>query len=77
MINTDQHGMGWLSARNHAQHVNTENANLEGSTGSRVELSSVKSTRVFLLYVRVKTVLTVLIRFVRRLVGVAIGVDPC
>jgi len=77
MINTDQHGMGSLSARNRAQHVNTENANLKGYTGSRVEISSGKSTRVFLLYVRVKTVLTVLIRFVRRLVGVAIGVDPC
>jgi hypothetical protein len=77
MINTDQHGMGSLSARNRAQHVNTENANLEGYTGSRGKNNLTKSIRVFLLYVRGKTVLTVLIRFVRRLVGVAIGVDPC
>jgi hypothetical protein len=77
MINTDQHGMGWLSARNHAQHINTENANLESHTGTRVEISSAKSTRVSFLTYNRKTVLTVLIRFQASLVGVDRGVDPC
>jgi hypothetical protein len=77
MINTDQHGRGSLSARNRAQHVNTENANLEGYTETRVEISSAKSTRVSFLYVRGKTVLTVLIRFQASLVGVDHRVDPC
>ena len=77
MINTDQHGMGWLSARNHAQHVNTENANLKGHRGTRVEILSAKSTRVSFLTYNRKTVLTVLIRFQASLVGVDRGVDPC
>lgn len=66
MINTDQHGMGVLSARNHAQHVNTENANLESHRGTRVEISCCNSTRVFSHTYNRIMVLTVLIRFVRR-----------
>lgn len=77
MINTAQHGKVWLSARNHAQHVNTENANLEGHRGTRVEISSAKSTRVSSHTYNGIMVLTVLIRFQASLVGVDHRVDPC
>ena len=77
MINTAQHGKVWLSARNHAQHVNTENASLEGHRGTRGKNNRTESFCVSLLTYNRILVLTVLIRFVRRLVGVDHRVDPC
>mgnify|MGYP003653326446 CR=1 FL=1 len=77
MINTAEHGEVWLSARNHAQHVNTENASLEGHTGTRGKNNRTEYLCVFFHTYNRISVLTVLIRFVRRLVGVDRRVDPC
>jgi hypothetical protein len=77
MINTAYRFLLRLSARNHAQHVNTENASLEGHRGTRVEISFAKSTRVSSYTYNEIMVLTVLIRFVTSLVGVDRRVDPC
>ena len=77
MINTAYRFLLRLSARNHAQHVNTENATLEGHRGTRGKNNRTESFCVSLLTYNEIMVLTVLIRFVRRLVGVDRRVDPC
>lgn len=77
MINTAHRFLLRLSARNHAQHVNTENGNLEGHRGTRGKNNRTESFCVSSHTYNRISVLTVLIRFVRRLVGVDRRVDPC